>query len=133
MRDPVESLLQPWKTGLTRAVTLQVARECLNERLVGQESRELPREEGPDLGRSRLDLLLDSGATIDDGNDVLKVVVTGEVASTAIGEGLELGCQKAGWGYEANIRSAGKLVALCLSNRCRIPTIAGTASIAWWA
>jgi hypothetical protein len=107
---------------------LQVARERLNERLVDQESRELPREEIPDFWRRRLDLLLDSRATIDDGNDVLKVV-SEKITSTAIGESLELGCQEASRGYEANTRTAGKLLALCLSDRCRIPAIAGTANI----
>ena len=46
------------------AVTAQLARARLSERLVGQESRHLPGEDVPDFGRRRFDLLLDDGATI---------------------------------------------------------------------
>jgi hypothetical protein len=91
----MEPSFQPWKTGLTHAVTAQLAMERLNERIVGQESRELPREEVPDFGRRRFDLFLDGGATIDDGDSVLKVM-TEKVASATIREGLELGRQEAG-------------------------------------
>jgi hypothetical protein len=81
---------QAWQSRLTCAVTAQLAMERLKERLAGQESCELPRKEFSDLGRRRLDLLLDGGATIDDGNDVLDVV-TEKVTLAAIGEGLKLG------------------------------------------